>query len=170
MLTLENLPPPNTLRWSKRRKCELLAAIDAGLLSRSEACSMYSLSVDEIVAWRHALTRFGIEGLSARRPRNAQSATPGFPLQQRLLTERRRLADAWTARGIVYVEGEESVDTVAMKRAAGWVERRLGNRVPRDAIDPINAYFRRMLDCPKTLLESARGADSTRLDSACNYR
>lgn len=99
MLTLENLPPPNTLRWSKRRKCELLAAIDAGLLSRSEACSMYRLSVDELVAWRHALTRFGIEGLSARRPRNAQSATPGFPLQQRLLTELRRLAELAQAAG-----------------------------------------------------------------------
>jgi hypothetical protein len=48
VLTLENLPPPNTLRWSKRRKCELLAAIDAGLLSRSEACSMYRLSVAEL--------------------------------------------------------------------------------------------------------------------------
>jgi Protein of unknown function (DUF1153) len=86
VLALENLPPENTLRWSKRRKCELLAAIDAGLLSRSEACSMYRLSVDEVVAWRHALARFGIEGLRARRPRV-------IPLRHRLFTEINRLAE-----------------------------------------------------------------------------
>ena len=99
VLTLESLPQPNTLRWSKRRKCELLAAIEAGLLSRSDACSLYRLSVDEIVAWRHALTRFGIEGLSARRPRNAPISRAGIPLQQRLLSEIRRLAELAQAAG-----------------------------------------------------------------------
>ena len=78
VLTSENLPPPNGVCWSKRRKSELLAAIDAGVLSRSDACSMYRLSVDELVAWRHALTRFGIEGLSAPRLRKAQIAKPAF--------------------------------------------------------------------------------------------
>jgi hypothetical protein len=93
VLTLENLPPPNTVRWSKRRKCELLAAIDANLLSRSDACSLYRLGEDEISAWRHALTRFGIEGLSARWPRNPKRGRVAIPLQQRLLGEVLRLAE-----------------------------------------------------------------------------
>src|SRR4051812_34660121 len=87
VLALENLPPENTLGWSKRRKCELLAAIDAGL-----ACSMYRLSVDEVVLWRHALARFGIEGLRARRPRV-------IPLRHRLFTEINRLAELAQAAG-----------------------------------------------------------------------
>jgi hypothetical protein len=97
--TVDNLPPPNTLRWSKRRKCELLAAIDAGLLSRSEACSKYRLSVDEVVAWRQALTRFGIEGLRARRPRIAPLSHAGIPLHWRLFSEIRRLAGLAQAGG-----------------------------------------------------------------------
>jgi hypothetical protein len=98
VLTLENLPPANTLRWSKRRKCELLAAINAGLLGQTEACSMYRLSVDELIAWRHAVARFGIEGLSARRPRNALSHPP-IPLRHRLFTEINRLTELAQAAG-----------------------------------------------------------------------
>lgn len=84
--------------------------------------------------------------------------------------ERDRLGSSWKASGIVYVEGTPSIDTTATRRVAVRVEERLGARAPRDAIDPINAYFRRMLDCPKTLLKAAPAGDSTRLDSACNYR
>jgi len=59
---------------------------------------------------------------------------------------------------------------VAMRQMAQWVDRRLGPRVPRDAIDPVHRYYRRMLDCPRLLLELGHNADSSRLDSACNYR
>ena len=99
VLTPENLPPPNTLRWSKRRKCELLAAIDAGLLSRPEACSMYRLSVDEIVSWRRALTRFGIDRLSAHRQSNAPLSLASIPLHWQLFSELRRLAGLAEAAG-----------------------------------------------------------------------
>ncbi|MGH7677170.1 MAG: protein O-mannosyl-transferase family [Gemmatimonadaceae bacterium] len=84
--------------------------------------------------------------------------------------ERGQLGSQWTASGIVYVEGSARVDWDASRRIAAMVDGRLGSRAPRDAIDPINAYFRRMLDCPKTLLAAGEAADSTRLDSACNYR
>lgn len=84
--------------------------------------------------------------------------------------ERARVGAQWTASGVVYVEGSGSVDTVAMRRMTGWVAGRLGTREPRDAIDPVHRYYRRMLDCPRLLLELGQNADSTRLDSACNYR
>jgi len=90
----------------------------------------------------------------------AMSMTPG---------ERLRLGPSWTPSGVVYVEAG-SIDTVAMRRMAQWVDRRLGPRAPRAAIDPVHRYYRRMLDCPRQLLELGRNADSTRLDSACNYR
>jgi hypothetical protein len=99
VLTLESLPPANTIRWSKRRKCELLAAIEGGLLSPSEACSMYRLSMDEVLSWRHAVAHSGIEGLSARRPRDASRASVGIPPQQLLLNEINRLVGLAQANG-----------------------------------------------------------------------
>jgi hypothetical protein len=84
--------------------------------------------------------------------------------------ERADLGKSWRARGLVYVEGPAGVDTAAARRWAAWVEQRLDTRDVRPAIDPVNNYFRRMLDCPRQLLSVTRSGDSSRLDSACNYR
>ena len=78
---------------------------------------------------------------------------------------------SWTATGLVYVNGERAgVDTAGTRRMAQWVERELGSRAPRESIDPVNRYFRRMLHCPRQMLDTAILSDSTRLDSVCNYR
>lgn len=109
-----------------------------------------------------AATRVAIGARARRRPLAAtMSMTPA---------ERARVGRSWTASGLVFVEGTAPIDTATMQLMAAWVNRRLGTRTPRDAIDPVNRYYRRMLDCPRVLLEFARDADSTRLDSACNYR
>ena len=63
-LCLENLPPPNT-RWVMRRKADLLAAVNAGLISSEEACRRYALSADELANWKVAMDRFGLRGLRA---------------------------------------------------------------------------------------------------------
>lgn len=84
--------------------------------------------------------------------------------------ERARLGDDWSASGLVYVEGSAPVDTAGTRRMANWVEQRLGQRAPRPAIDPVHSYFRRVLDCPRTIVAASPSADTTRLDSACNYR
>jgi hypothetical protein len=77
----------------------------------------------------------------------------------------------WTARGLVYVSRQRAaVDTGRTRALADWIARELGARAPRASIDPVNRYFRRMLDCPRQMLDSALLADSTRLDSVCNYR
>lgn len=79
--------------------------------------------------------------------------------------------DGWTAAGLVYVAGGSvPVDTLRSRQLADWIEARLGTRPPREAIDPVNAYFRRMLHCPRAMLARDALADSTRLDSVCNYR
>lgn len=83
--------------------------------------------------------------------------------------ERERLGPRWAPRGFVYVEGGV-IDTLVERRWAEWVDRRIPHLPVRPAIDPVHAYFRTLLDCPRQLLETTRGRDSVRLDSACNYK
>jgi hypothetical protein len=52
LLTLDDLPPPNTQRWVARRKAEVVAAVRAGLLSLEDACRRYHLSTEEFMAWQ----------------------------------------------------------------------------------------------------------------------
>jgi hypothetical protein len=48
-LTLADLPAPGTTRWGIRRKAEIIAAVRGGLLSLEEACSHYTLTVEEFL-------------------------------------------------------------------------------------------------------------------------
>lgn len=66
-LTLESLPPPNCNRWTPRRKAEVVAAVNGGLLMLGEACARYSLSLEEFFGWRRVVYRSGIQGLRAKR-------------------------------------------------------------------------------------------------------
>ena len=66
-LTLENLPPANTTRWVARRKAEVVAAVDGGLLSIDAACERYNLTLEELASWMRAVERSGIHGLRVTR-------------------------------------------------------------------------------------------------------
>lgn len=66
-LTIEMLPPPDTVRWVVRRKAEVLAAIRGGLLSAAEACARYRLSPEELELWQASLDRNGVPGLRVTR-------------------------------------------------------------------------------------------------------
>jgi hypothetical protein len=66
-LTIADLPLPDTQRWVIRRKAEVVAAVRGGLLSIEEACSRYALTVDEFLAWQHAVDRYGLPGLRITR-------------------------------------------------------------------------------------------------------
>ena len=65
-ITLADLPRPGTLRWVARRKAEVVAAVQGGLLSTESACAMYTLSLDELLSWQRTLARRGIRGLRIR--------------------------------------------------------------------------------------------------------
>src|SRR3954465_11264158 len=67
ILTVANLPPPDTKRWVIRRKAELVAAVRGGLLSLEEACERYRLGGDEFLSWQRSIDRFGLPGLRATR-------------------------------------------------------------------------------------------------------
>jgi hypothetical protein len=66
-LSAADLPPPTTTRWVIRRKAQVVAAVLGGLLTLDEACSRYSLTVEEFLSWRSSLDKHGIAGLRATR-------------------------------------------------------------------------------------------------------
>ena len=66
-LTLADLPPPNTQRWVIRRKAEVVAAVRGGLLTLDEACTRYSLTNEEFLAWQQSIDRYGMAGLRTTR-------------------------------------------------------------------------------------------------------
>ncbi len=66
-LTVADLPAPTTRRWVIRRKAEVVAAVRGGLLSLDEACSRYSLTVDEFLSWQVSIDQFGLAGLRTTR-------------------------------------------------------------------------------------------------------
>lgn len=66
-LTLEALPPATTTRWVIRRKAEVVAAVNGGLLTIDEACERYSLTLEEFASWQRAIDRSGMAGLRTTR-------------------------------------------------------------------------------------------------------
>jgi hypothetical protein len=69
VLELALLPPPNTTRWTPRRKAGIVAAVRIGLISLDEACRRYGLTNEEFAAWRRLLEKHGVAGLRQTRPR-----------------------------------------------------------------------------------------------------
>jgi len=72
-LTLDSLPPPGTTRWVVRRKAEVVAAVDGGLLTFEEVCDRYDLSMEEYAAWKRAVERSGMPGLRVTRIQHYKS-------------------------------------------------------------------------------------------------
>ena len=66
-LTIADLPPQGTKRWVPYRKAEVVAAVRGGLLSLQEACSRYSLTVDEFRSWQDSIDQHGLGGLRTTR-------------------------------------------------------------------------------------------------------
>lgn len=153
---------------------------------RAQIAHRFGLLSDEDVErfdGRFATAKAIAEG--ARKLRRPVAA--GMQMTRR---EREQIGQDWIAGGPVFVEGSRlsalgsrqadrrepraaSIDTTVAKRWAAWIDARLPRREVRPAIDPVNSYFRRLLDCPRQFVAAARSgarADSTRLDSVCNYR
>ncbi len=66
-LALDNLPPPSLNRWVIRRKAEVVAAVNGGLLTIDEACVRYGLTLEEFASWQRAVDRSGMQGLRVTR-------------------------------------------------------------------------------------------------------
>jgi hypothetical protein len=66
-MTLADLPPADTRRWVARRKAQVVAAIEAGLIERAEARERYAISEEELRLWERAIDCAGIPGLRVTR-------------------------------------------------------------------------------------------------------
>jgi len=66
-LTLDSLPPAGTTRWVVRRKAEVVAAVNGGLLTINDACERYDLTLEEFAGWQRAVDRSGMPGLRVTR-------------------------------------------------------------------------------------------------------
>ena len=67
VLTMADLPPAETVRWVSRRKAEVVAAVEGGLLTLDEACRRYRLTREEFLTWEAAPQQHGLAGLRATR-------------------------------------------------------------------------------------------------------
>lgn len=66
-LTIADLPPANTRRWVVRRKAEVVAAVNGGLLSIDDVLERYGLTLEEFASWQRAVDRSGMQGLRVTR-------------------------------------------------------------------------------------------------------
>ena len=70
------LPPPDTKRWTARRKAAVVEAVHSGMITIDEVCRRYALSVEEFISWRNTIQRHGIEGLQITKLRNYRYTRP----------------------------------------------------------------------------------------------
>ncbi len=66
-LTVDTLPPADTVRWVPRRKAQVVCAIRGGLISRQEACDRYGISNAELFSWEKLLDDHGLRALRVTR-------------------------------------------------------------------------------------------------------
>lgn len=72
-LTLDTLPPVGTTRWVVRRKAEVVAAVNGGLLSVDDVCARYGLTLEEFASWQRGIERSGMPGLRVTRIQHYKS-------------------------------------------------------------------------------------------------
>lgn len=70
---IENLPPLDTKRWVIRRKIQVVAGVESGLISLEDACERYALSTEEFLSWQRLLDSHGARALRATRVQDYRS-------------------------------------------------------------------------------------------------
>ena len=78
-MSVNDLPPSDTIRWVIGRKAEVVAGVRAGLITIEEACERYTLSIEEFLSWQRLIDSHGVRGLRATKIQDYRSAlrTPG---------------------------------------------------------------------------------------------
>jgi hypothetical protein len=66
-MTVADLPPPDTTRWVIRRKAEVVAAVNGGLLTIEQVLERYGLTLEEFAGWQRGFDRSGMRGLRVTR-------------------------------------------------------------------------------------------------------
>ena len=66
-LSEAELPAPGRIRWTPRRKAEVVVAVKGDLLTAEEAFRRYGLTAEELTGWENAFRRSGVRGLRTTR-------------------------------------------------------------------------------------------------------
>jgi hypothetical protein len=77
VLTRREMPQNFRLRWTARRKAEVVIAVETGILSLNEACERYIISPEEFFTWKNDYAHEGMESLrcnALKRQRDAADA------------------------------------------------------------------------------------------------
>ncbi len=75
-LTVDSLPPENTVRWVILRKAEVVSAVRNGLIGLDDACERYKLSVEEFLNWERLVHAHGLRGLRVTRSQRYRDIEP----------------------------------------------------------------------------------------------
>jgi len=62
-MMLNELPPPDTIRWVVRRKAAVVAAVKNGAITLDDVCWLYDISVEEFLTWQEMIEKHGVRGL-----------------------------------------------------------------------------------------------------------
>ncbi len=73
-LTIDRLPPSNTVRWVVRRKVQVVCAIREGLISRREACDRYGMSDAELLSWMKLLDDHRLRALRVTKTQRSRQS------------------------------------------------------------------------------------------------
>lgn len=76
----KDLPPRYNRRWTPAMKAKVVAAVEVGLISETEARARYALSNEELASWQGGFAQSGVKGLTIaagckRRKERLTSAT-----------------------------------------------------------------------------------------------
>ncbi len=70
IMTRADLPAPDTRRWVASRKASVVRGVAAGLITRSEALTIWGLSEAEFDEWRVAVETHGVDALKTTQIQN----------------------------------------------------------------------------------------------------
>ena len=65
-VTIRPLPPADTY-WRSHQKAQVVAAVQAGIITLDEVCERYAMSPEEFHGWERALNAEGLRGLRTDR-------------------------------------------------------------------------------------------------------
>lgn len=67
ILTAATLPRSQNIKWVRRRKAEVVIAVDRGIITLADALRRYAMSEEEFLSWKLDYARGGL-GASKRKP------------------------------------------------------------------------------------------------------
>ena len=74
-MSINDLPAPDTKRWTIRLKAEIVAGVSTGLITIEEACERYTLSIEELLSWQRLIDNHGVRGLKTTKLQDYRAAS-----------------------------------------------------------------------------------------------